>query len=141
MDRDTDLGVSIERTGMSMTDPDCLFCKIVAGDIPAAKVLETDDVLVFRDIAPQAPVHLLAVPKLHIRSMADMGPDDSNLLGDLIGAANEAAGASGLGERGYRIASNVGEEAGQTVLHLHLHIMGGAPLGPLAMTDHLDRTP
>ncbi len=126
---------------MSMTDPDCLFCKIVAGDIPAAKVLETDDVLVFRDITPQAPVHLLAVPKRHIRSMADMGPDDSNLLGDLIGAANEAAGASGLGERGYRLASNVGEEAGQTVLHLHLHIMGGAPLGPLAMTDHLDRTP
>jgi len=124
-----------------MTDPDCLFCKIVAGDIPAAKVLETDDVLVFRDITPQAPVHLLAVPKRHIRSMADMGPDDSNLLGDLIGAANEAAGASGLGERGYRMASNVGEEAGQTVLHLHLHIMGGAPLGPLAMIDHLDRTP
>jgi histidine triad (HIT) family protein len=124
-----------------MTDPDCLFCKIVAGDIPAAKVLETEDVLVFRDITPQAPVHLLAVPMRHIRSMADMGPDDSNLLGDLIGAANEAAVASGLGERGYRMASNVGEEAGQTVLHLHLHIMGGAPLGPLAMIDHLDRTP
>lgn len=124
-----------------MTDPDCLFCKIVAGDIPADTVLETDDVLVFRDIAPQAPVHLLAVPKRHIPSMADMGPDHSNLLGALIRAANGAASASGLGERGYRIASNVGEEAGQTVLHLHLHIMGGAPLGPLAVTDHQDRTP
>lgn len=125
---------------MSMTDPDCLFCKIVAGDIPADKVLETDDVLVFRDISPQAPVHLLAVPKRHIPSMAEVGSDDSDLLGRLVQAANDAANASGLEDRGYRMVSNVGEEAGQTVFHLHLHIMGGAPLGPLAVTDRQDRT-
>lgn len=118
-----------------MANPSCLFCKIVAGDIPSDKVLETDEVLVFRDISPQAPVHLLAVPKRHIPSMAHVGPEDSALIGTLIQAANDAANASGLQERGYRIASNVGEEAGQTVFHLHLHIMGGAPLGPLAVAD------
>lgn len=123
-----------------MIDPDCLFCKIVAGDIPADTVLETDDVLVFRDIAPQAPVHLLAVPKRHIPSIAEVGPEDHGLLGALVQAANDAAGAFGLEDRGYRIASNVGDEAGQTVFHLHLHIMGGAPLGALAVTDLQDRT-
>lgn len=117
-----------------MSDSDCLFCRIVAGEIPADKVLETDDVLVFRDIAPQAPVHLLAIPKRHVRSIAQVTEQDAELLGSLVSAAN-AAGQSELGERGYRIATNVGEEAGQTVFHLHLHIMGGAPLGPLAVTE------
>lgn len=118
-----------------MAEQGCLFCKIVAGDIPSDKVLETDDVLVFRDIAPQAPVHLLAVPKHHIPSIAHVRSGDLELLGKLVEAANAAASSAGLEERGYRIASNVGEEAGQTVFHLHLHIMGGAPLGPLAVTD------
>lgn len=118
-----------------MAEQDCLFCKIVAGEIPSETVLETDDVLVFRDIGPQAPVHLLAIPKRHIASIAKVGSDDSELLGKLVDAANDAANASGLEQRGYRIATNVGEEAGQTVFHLHLHIMGGAPLGPLAVTD------
>jgi histidine triad (HIT) family protein len=117
-----------------MSHSDCLFCKIVAGSIPADKVLETDDVVVFRDIAPQAPVHLLAVPKRHIPSIAAVTAEDGQLLGALVATANEAA-AGALGDRGYRIATNVGEEAGQTVFHLHLHIMGGAPLGPLAVTD------
>lgn len=117
-----------------MSDPDCLFCKIVAGGIPADVVLETDDAVVFRDIAPQAPVHLLAVPKRHIPSIAAVTEDDWPLLGSLVDAANRA-GHEALGDRGYRIATNVGEEAGQTVFHLHLHIMGGAPLGPLAVTD------
>jgi histidine triad (HIT) family protein len=117
-----------------MSDPDCLFCKIVAGEIPADVVLDTDDAIVFRDIAPQAPVHLLAVPKRHIPSIAAVTPDDWHTLGELVDAANRA-GQDALGERGYRIATNVGEEAGQTVFHLHLHIMGGAPLGPLAVTD------
>ena len=117
-----------------MADQDCLFCKIVAGEIPSDKVLETDDVLVFRDIAPQAPVHLLAIPKRHIESVAEVSEKDAELVGNLIAAANEAAVESGLGDRGFRLASNVGEEAGQTVFHLHFHIMGGAPLGPLAVT-------
>jgi len=117
-----------------MSDSDCLFCRIVAGEIPADKVLETDEALVFRDIAPQAPVHLLAIPKRHLESIAEVGEDDADLLTALVAAAN-AAGKAELGDRGYRIATNVGEEAGQTVFHLHLHIMGGAPLGPLAVTD------
>jgi histidine triad (HIT) family protein len=117
-----------------MSDPECLFCKIVAGEIPADVVLETDDALVFRDIAPQAPVHLLAVPRQHISSISDVTERDWRLLGSLVEAANRAGGEA-LGDRGYRIATNVGEEAGQTVFHLHLHIMGGAPLGPLAVTD------
>ena len=116
-----------------MADNDCIFCKIVAGEIPADKVLETDDVIVFRDIAPQAPVHLLAIPKRHIPSVAAVGEDDATLLAGLIGAANQA-GEVELGDRGYRLVTNHGEEAGQTVFHLHFHIMGGAPLGPLAVT-------
>ena len=117
-----------------MSDPDCLFCKIVAGEIPADVVLDTGDALVFRDIAPQAPVHLLAVPKRHIPSIAAVTEADWPALGALVEAANQA-GQKALGERGYRIATNVGEEAGQTVFHLHLHIMGGAPLVPLAVSD------
>jgi len=117
-----------------MSDNDCLFCKIAAGEIPADKVLETDDVVVFRDIAPQAPVHLLAIPRRHLRSIAEVTGRDADLIVALVAAAN-TAGKSELGERGYRIATNVGEEAGQTVFHLHLHIMGGAPLGPLAVTE------
>lgn len=117
-----------------MAESDCLFCRIVAGEIPADRVHETDDVLVFRDIAPQAPVHLLAIPKRHVPSIASVGEADGDLLGRLFAAAN-AAGKAELGERGWRIATNHGEEAGQTVFHLHLHIMGGAPLGPLAVTS------
>lgn len=114
-----------------MTEKDCLFCRIVAREIPADTVLETEHVLVFRDIAPQAPVHLLAVPKWHVPSIAAVGEGDGDLLASLFTAANAAA-ASELGDRGWRIATNHGEEAGQSVFHLHLHIMGGAPLGPLA---------
>ena len=117
-----------------MSENDCLFCKIVAGDIPADKVHETDDVLVFRDIAPQAPVHLLAIPKRHVASIAEVTEGDAKMLASLVSAAN-AAGRAELGERGYRVATTVGEEAGQTVFHLHFHVMGGAPLGPLAVTE------
>lgn len=124
-----------------MPEHDCLFCKIVAGEIPADKVIETGDVVVFRDISPQAPIHLLAVPRRHIPSIAQIGEGDIELLGMLVRAAKEAATTAGLGARGYRIATNVGEEAGQSVFHLHLHILGGAPLGPLAVTDKQDSAP
>lgn len=116
-----------------MSVNDCLFCKMVAGEIRVDTVLETDDVLVFRDIAPQAPVHLLAIPKQHIASIAEVTSDHSDLLTSLVEAANHAAREE-LGSRGFRLATNVGEEAGQSVFHLHLHVMGGAPLGPLAVT-------
>lgn len=116
-----------------MAESDCVFCKIIAGEIPADKVLETDEVVVFRDIHPQAPVHLLAIPRRHISSIAEVGEADSKLLAKLVTAAN-TAGRAELGDRGWRMATNHGEEAGQTVFHLHLHVMGGAPLGPLAVT-------
>lgn len=121
-----------------MPERDCLFCRIVAGEIPSDRVRESEHVLVFRDIAPQAPVHLLAVPKRHLSSIAEVTEEDGDLLAALVAEANAAA-RDALGERGYRIATNVGEEAGQTVFHLHLHIMGGAPLGPLAVTDGKDQ--
>ncbi len=116
-----------------MGETDCVFCKIAAGEIPADKVHETDDIVVFRDIQPQAPVHLLAIPRRHISSIAEVGEADSDLLGRLVMAAN-TAGKAELGDRGWRMVTNYGEEAGQTVFHLHLHVMGGAPLGPLAVT-------
>lgn len=117
-----------------MAEKDCLFCKIVVGEIPAERIHETDDVLVFRDVTPQAPVHLLAVPKRHIPSIASIGESDGELLGRLFAAANSAA-ESELGDHGWRIATNHGGEAGQSIFHLHFHIMGGAPLGPLATTE------
>lgn len=110
---------------------DCLFCRIVAGDIPARKVLETDDVVVFHDIAPVAPVHMLAVPRRHVASLADVVADDATLLASLIGALNTAARDHGLAERGYRIVTNIGDDGGQSVYHLHLHLLGGRPLGPM----------
>jgi histidine triad (HIT) family protein len=116
-----------------MTETDCVFCKVVTGEIPADKVHETDEIVVFRDIEPQAPVHLLAIPKTHISSIADVGEADSDLLGKLVLAAN-SAGRAELGDRGWRLVTNHGEEAGQSVFHLHLHVLGGAPLGPLVVT-------
>lgn len=116
-----------------MAETDCVFCKIVTGDIPADKVHETDEIVVFRDIQPQAPVHLLAIPRRHISSIAEVGEGDADLLGKLVLAAN-TAGRAELGKRGWRMVTNYGEEAGQTVFHLHLHVLGGASLGPLAVT-------
>ncbi|MDO4572498.1 MAG: histidine triad nucleotide-binding protein [Clostridia bacterium] len=103
----------------------CLFCKIAAGTIPAEKVYEDEEVLGFRDIDPQAPVHLLIIPKRHIESAQALQASDDALLGRLFAAARRMAAENGVAETGYRLVTNVGEAAGQSVKHLHLHLLGG----------------
>ena len=105
-------------------DPDCLFCKIVEGAIPSTKVYEDELCYAFRDIAPQAPTHILVVPKEHIPSCAQVTDDNAALVGHIFTAIAKIAAAEGLAS-GYRVISNVGPDAGQTVPHLHFHILGG----------------
>ncbi len=108
--------------------PDCLFCKIVAGTIPAKRLHETVDVLAFADIHPQAPTHVLVIPKRHIASHAHTLPEDAALLGTLFAEAGNIARAHHL-DNGYRLVVNTGPDGGQTVDHLHVHILGGRPMG------------
>ena len=103
---------------------DCLFCKIAAGTIPVARLYENDHVLAFPDINPQAPTHILVIPRRHIASLAHATPEDTPLLGELLAAAGEVAKAQGL-ENGYRLVVNTGADGGQTVGHLHVHLLGG----------------
>jgi histidine triad (HIT) family protein len=110
---------------------DCLFCSIVAGDIPSTKVLETDRVLAFRDIAPQAPTHVVVVPKQHFTDTADMAHKDPAYLGEVLAAATDVAVQEGL-TNGYRLITNTGPDSGQTVFHLHVHVLGGRNLMGLA---------
>jgi histidine triad (HIT) family protein len=105
----------------------CLFCKIIAGDIPSTKVYEDETVLAFRDIAPQAPTHILVIPKTHIASVAEINGDNSAVVAHIFEVIAQIAKAEGL-ENGYRVVSNCGEHAGQTVHHLHFHILGGQQL-------------
>ncbi|MGE5559646.1 MAG: histidine triad nucleotide-binding protein [Chloroflexota bacterium] len=107
---------------------DCLFCRIVNKEIPASIIHEDDDVLAFRDINPQAPVHFLVVPKRHIESLAAVVPGDERLLSRLVGAVNQVAEQEGLTAGGFRVVTNIGRDAGQTVPHLHFHILGGRSL-------------
>ena len=105
----------------------CLFCKIVAGIIPSTKVYEDDLVLAFRDIAPQAPTHILVIPKAHIGSVAEVTPANSNVVAHIFEVIAAIAAKEGL-TNGYRVVSNCGADAGQTVHHLHFHILGGKAL-------------
>ena len=107
---------------------DCVFCKIVAGKMPAQVVHEDDKIIAFRDINPQAPTHLLLVPKKHLASLFDVGPEQSGLLGDLILVANDLARKEGLADKGYRLVSNCGRQGGQWVAHVHFHLLGGRQL-------------
>jgi len=104
---------------------DCLFCKIAAKQIPATVVYEDDDVIAFRDIAPQAPVHILTIPKRHVTTLNDATPADAGLLGKLILTAQGLAQKEGIAESGYRVAMNCNRDGGQTVFHIHLHLLGG----------------
>ena len=108
---------------------DCLFCKIVDGKIPAKMVYQDDKSIAFRDINPQAPTHILVVPRKHIPSLNDLTEADAPLVGHLHVVAQKLAHEEGLVERGYRTLFNTGREAGQTVFHIHLHLVGGRPLG------------
>jgi histidine triad (HIT) family protein len=108
---------------------DCLFCKILAGEIPAELVYESDTAVAFRDINPQAPTHLLVIPRKHIATINDIAEEDHAIIGGLYAAAKEIAAQEGIAEDGYRAVMNCNEGAGQTVFHLHLHVLGGRPMG------------
>jgi histidine triad (HIT) family protein len=108
---------------------DCLFCKIVAGEIPATTVLETDHSLAFRDLNPQAPTHVLVVPKEHVAHAGELTAAHGEGLGDLFQTAARVAAQEGVAAGGYRLVFNVGDDAGNTVPHLHLHLLGGRTLG------------
>jgi histidine triad (HIT) family protein len=110
---------------------DCLFCRIVAGEIPANTVHETDSTLAFRDIDPKAPVHVLVIPKAHHADVASLALADAGLAGELLAAAAAVAEAEGLRGDGYRLIFNTGGYGGQEVFHVHAHVVGGAPLGPM----------
>ena len=107
---------------------DCLFCKMASGDIKPDIVFENDDVLAFRDINPQAPTHVLIIPKQHITSINHIEADDEALVGKLYTAAKTIAKQEGFADNGYRVVMNCGEDAGQTVFHIHLHLLGGRKL-------------
>jgi histidine triad (HIT) family protein len=106
-------------------EPDCLFCRIVADEIPSTRVAEDDTVIAIRDIAPRAPTHILVMPREHVPSAADLTESDAPLLGRAFAMAAEIARSEGIAEGGYRIVTNVGTWGGQTVDHLHFHLMGG----------------
>lgn len=106
-------------------DPTCLFCRIVAGELPSTKVAEDDLAIAIRDISPRAPTHILVLPRDHIRSAAELTPADSTIVGGLFSMAAGIARAEGIADAGYRIVTNVGTWGGQTVDHLHFHLMGG----------------
>jgi histidine triad (HIT) family protein len=107
----------------------CLFCRISAGEIPATIVHETDTVLAFRDVGPQAPVHVLVIPRAHHEDVAALAEADPALAGEVLAAAAAVAKADGLRESGFRVIFNSGEHAGQEVFHVHAHVVGGGPLG------------
>ena len=110
------------------TNQDCIFCKIVAGGIPAQVVHSDERAVAFRDINPQAPVHVLVIPREHVESLNDAGLADEGLLGHLLRVAARVANEQGVAESGFRTVVNTGAGAGQTVFHLHVHVLGGRPL-------------
>ncbi len=114
---------------------ECIFCKIVAGEIPADVVWQDEHVLAFRDIRPLAPVHVLIVPRKHRESFSDLGDEDGPFLVSFARAVKEIAEAEGVARSGYRLLSNTGPDAGQEVFHLHVHLLGGRPLGPMLLKE------
>jgi len=111
-----------------MSEQDCLFCKILSGDIPADIVYESDSAIAFRDVNPQAPTHVLVIPRKHVATINDLDEDDQEIVGSLYLAAKEIARAEGISEEGYRAVMNCNEGAGQSVFHIHLHVLGGRAL-------------
>ncbi len=110
---------------------DCLFCKIIAGEIPSSKVYEDDDILAFRDIEPQAPVHAVIIPKTHIASANEITAENSRLIAGIFEKIPVIARELGIADSGYRIVNNCGADAGQTVKHIHFHLLGGTTGGKL----------
>ena len=108
---------------------DCLFCKIVKGEVPSTKVYEDEEILAFKDINPVAPVHILVIPKKHIASLNEVETQDQMLIGKIFTTIKKIAKEQGIAENGYRVIANCGEDGGQEVKHLHFHILGGKKLG------------
>ena len=104
---------------------DCIFCKIIAREIPSRIVYEDDFALAFEDINPQAPIHTLVIPKKHIATVLDLEEEDAHLMGRLVKIANKIAREKGIAERGFRLVTNCNPESGQAVYHIHLHLLGG----------------
>ena len=107
---------------------DCLFCRIIAGEIPAKIAYQDDDVVAFHDISPQAPLHVLVIPRKHIAMINDLQSDDASVVGKLFLAAKKVAADAGYAESGYRVVMNCGRDAEQTVFHIHLHVLAGRAL-------------
>ena len=107
---------------------DCLFCKMVSREIPSKIVFENDSVMAFRDIDPKAPTHILVIPKKHIQSINELGPDDQSLAGEILLAAKTIAKAEGIEPSGFRTVFNTNDDGGQTVFHIHMHVLGGRRL-------------
>lgn len=112
-----------------MADTDCLFCRIARGEIPADMVHEDDEIVAFRDVNPRAPTHILLIPRRHITAASELTEADGPLLGHLFAAAAQIARDAGVAEHGYRLVTNSGPAAGQSVPHLHFHLMGGRSMG------------
>ncbi len=108
---------------------DCLFCKIIKGEIPCNKVYEDEEILAFHDINPAAPIHILVIPKKHITSLAHLEKEDEAIVGRIYGVINQIAEEQSFKQDGYRVIVNCGKNGGQEVMHLHFHILGGKPLG------------
>ncbi len=108
---------------------DCLFCKIVKGEIPSTKVYEDEEILAFKDINPAAPIHILIIPKKHIKSLVELEKEDEILIGKIYTVINKIAEAQGVKEKGYRVIVNCGKDGGQEVGHLHFHLLAGKRLG------------
>jgi histidine triad (HIT) family protein len=111
-----------------MVDSSCIFCRIAAREVPADILHASDTVVAFRDLTPQAPTHILVIPKEHIGSIVDIDDRHADVLADMIQAANHLAKTEGIDTGGYRLVTNVGPDAGQSVFHLHLHLLGGRPM-------------
>ena len=110
---------------------DCIFCKIVSGEIPSEKVYEGDEIIAFRDINPAASTHIQIIPRKHIPTIAEVPDEEMPLVGELVKVANELAKSEGVAGSGYRLVINCGKESGMEVSHLHLHLIGGRRLGPM----------
>jgi histidine triad (HIT) family protein len=106
----------------------CLFCRIIAGEIPGKVLFQDDRLVVLQDVNPQAPLHALVIPRKHVATLNDLSPDDDGLVGEMIRRAATLAREHGVSERGYRTVFNCNSEAGQSVFHIHLHVIGGRPM-------------
>lgn len=109
---------------------DCVFCKIIKGEIPSEKVYEDEDILAFKDIHPAAPIHILIIPKKHISNLMELAPEDYELMGKLLQAIQKVAKQLEVDEKGFRLIANCGPDSGQEVMHVHFHLLAGRKMGP-----------